>query len=125
MFEMLLKGTDLLLSEEERISYMKEAYEKSSNDEELIKNYANIVGNRTRSSCPIDRRKEIFSLVYAYTSSNIKGDYLLQKAVGYWRKRIFESEDIKELAGRVYEMLKPEWNNYLQRFDLSYAKIDK
>jgi len=122
MFEMLLKDTDLLLTEEERISYIEEALEKSSNDAELIKNYADIVGDCTRSSCPIDRRKEIFSIAAAACDDvvyNDVKDYLLQRAIEYWKKRINEDREIKELAGRIYRILEPEWDKYLRRFSLS------
>ena len=121
MFETLLKDTDLLLTEEERISYIEEALEKSSNDAELIKNYADIVGDCTRSSCPIDRRKEIFSIAAAACDDvvyNDVKDYLLQRAIEYWKKRINEDKNIKKLAERIYNLLESEWKTYMIIFNI-------
>lgn len=125
-FETLLKGTDLVLSKEERLRYLARALDNSANDEELIKNYSQLIAESTRSYCSHDRIKEVFSLALAYgwvrNREEVVGlenkNYLLSRATKYWAKEIRKNKDVEELAEKVYEMLKPKWENYIHNFNL-------
>ncbi|RLJ00595.1 MAG: hypothetical protein DRP06_01740 [Candidatus Aenigmatarchaeota archaeon] len=131
----LIKNTDLELTFEEHLDYLKKVIPYSKNDGELITNYVNqyenaVAEGKLRCHCSMDNIKFIVALAVGYenriAAEEAKmGDYMVGNLIETAKKEIYNNLETKETAEKVYSLLEPNLEDYKFRFRINEEQIKK
>jgi len=133
--ESLIKGTDLELSFEDHLDYLKEIIPYSKNDRELITEYINqyneaVTEGKIRCHCSLDNTKFVVALAVAYegkinAEKAKKSDYMMGNLIKITEKKISDNSETKKIAEKVYSLLKPKLEDYKYRYKIDDKQIEE